>query len=105
MKKSSKPLVQADYTDPAGIPRRVLLPEGEKDTSTGIPLSLDLSPLYGHMPTDFQARLYTALHAQGLIEPRDYFKAGASDRFKTAMLSVIRHDLLSIQALAKEENK
>lgn len=99
------PLRRQDFTDREGVPHRVLLPEGDTDISAGIPVSLDLSPLYGHMPASFQAELYQALHAQGLVEPEDYHKPGADQRFKAAMLSVIRHDFLSVQQLIQQENK
>jgi hypothetical protein len=101
--KSDRQPVRKDFTDTDGVPRRVLLPHGETDTSMGIPVSLDLSEVYGHMPDDFQTRLYTALHAQGLVEAGDYLKAGADQRFKAAMLSVIRNDFLSVQTIAKQE--
>jgi hypothetical protein len=91
------------YDNDLGIPQVVLIPLGESDKTTGIPLSLDLSPLFGHMPASFQKALTTALHAQGLIEPADYFKPGAAERYQRAMRTVLKHDFLSIQALAKQE--
>lgn len=95
--------VKQTFIDGEGISKVVLLPPGETDVRTGIPVSLDVSPLYEHMPPGFNRALHEALHAQGLIEPADYFKTGAADRFKAAMLTVIRHDFLSVQALAKQE--
>lgn len=100
--KKQQPLVKKDFTDPDGIPQRVLVPEGETDLKTGIPVSLDLSPLFSHMPEGFQRDLTQALHARGLVEAKDYFAPGAADLFRSAMLSVIKHDFLSVQALAKE---
>jgi hypothetical protein len=91
------------YQDGSGIPRVVLVPAGETDLRKGIPVSLDLSPLFGHMPQTFQTAFYEALHTQGLIEPADYFKPDALERYRRALVTVIRHDFLSIQALAKEE--
>jgi hypothetical protein len=91
------------YQDGSGIPRVVLIPPNEPDLNTGIPISLDLSELYGHMPQSFQAALYKALHAQGLIEPADFFKPGASDRYQRAMRDVIKHDFLNVLAVAKKE--
>lgn len=102
MKKQQK-LVEKTYTTNEGIPALVLVPDDEPDLSTGIPVSLDLSELYTHMPQDFQRRLYEALHAQGLIKPQDYFTPDASQRFKAAMLTVIRADFLSCQTIAKRE--
>lgn len=91
------------FTNDLGHPQVVLLPEGETDVKAGIPVSLDLSGLYAHMPESFLKALYDNLHAQGLIEAKDFFKPGASDRFRAAMLSVIRHDFLSVQTIANEE--
>lgn len=93
------------YHDDQDIPRVVMLPPGETDATMGIPTSLDLTPLYGHLSADFQKRLYTALHARGLVEPADYVKPGAADRFRAAMLSAIKHDFTSVLALVQEELK
>jgi len=103
--RSSQPYTRETYEDGSGIPRVVLVPEGEKDLQSGIPISFDLSPLFGHMPAAFQSELYKALHAQGLIEPADYFKPGAADRYQRALRTVLKHDFLSIQTLANEELK
>lgn len=100
---SPPPFKRQTFTNGLGIPQVVLLPEGETDVATGIPVSLDLSPLFGHMPETFQRAFYTALHAQGLIEPADYFKNGAADRYQRALRTVLKHDFLNIQAIAKEE--
>lgn len=89
-------------TSDQGIPLVVLLPEGETDATLGIPVSLDLSTLYPHMPAAFVQALTRELHTRGLIEPCDYFKAGAAESYRAALLSVIRHDFLSAQTLAKE---
>jgi hypothetical protein len=95
-------LVEKQYIDERGIARFVLLPDDEADIQSGIPVSLDLEPLFGHMPLDFQRRLYEALHDQGLIKPEDYMKPDAYSKFRAAMLSVIRHDFFSVQSLVKE---
>lgn len=101
--RSKSPPVEKSYVDASGIPTHVLVPEGETNLEAGIPVSLDISQLYEHMPHDFMVSFTTALHAHGLVKPQDYFVAGASDRYKAAFLDVIRHDFLSIQALAKQE--
>lgn len=95
--------VERAYVDASGIPSRVLVPEGATDLSAGIPVSLDISSLYAHMPEQFVVEFVTALHAQGLVKPSDYFAKGASDRYRAALLMVIRHDFLDIQAIAKQE--
>lgn len=101
--RSSQPYTRETYEDGSGIPRVVLVPPGEKDYRMGVPVSLDLSTLYGHMPESFQKALYEALHAQGLIEPKDFFAAGAAERYQRAIRTVLKHDFLNIQALAKEQ--
>ena len=101
--KRKLPPVEKSYIDASGLPSRVLVPEGTTDLSIGIPVSLDISGLYSHMPSDFVVDFTTALHAQGLVKPADYFQPGASDRYRAALLMVIRHDFLNIQALAKQE--
>ena len=98
----NKPIERA-HVDSTGIPTRVLVPPEETNLDTGIPVSLDVSQLYAHMPHDFVVEFTAALHAQGLVKPQDYFVAGASDRYKAAFLMVIRHDFLSLQAIAKQE--
>lgn len=103
--QGAPPYERVKFEDGSGIPRVVLIPPGEADKSTGIPLSLDLTPLYGHMPVPFQRALTKALHANGLIEPADYFKSGAADRYQRALRTVLKHDFLSIQTLAKKELK
>ena len=104
MKKASRgEAVRRSYTDAEGIPRVVLVPPGESDASTGIPVSLDLSSVFAHLPPEYSARLHTSLHEQGLIEAADYFKPGADQRFKAALLSVIRTDFLSVQTFIKQE--
>lgn len=100
---TSPPYARETYEDGSGIPRVVLVPAGEKDLTTGIPLSFDLSPLFGHMPDGFQRELYKALHAQGLVEPADYFKPNAAERYQSALRTVLKHDFSNIQILAKEE--
>jgi len=101
--KRKTPPVEKDYVDASGIPQSVLVPEGSSDLSAGIPVSLDISSAYEHMPPSFVVDFTTALHAQGLVIPADYFLPGASDRYKAALLMVIRHDFLTLQSLAKEE--
>lgn len=107
MKKSSSanppPIVEADFISDNGIPMRVLVPEGEKNLASGIPVSLDLSPLYPHMPDTWLKELTLACHAVGLVKAVDYFAPDAGQRFRAAMLSVIRHDFSNVQAIAKQE--
>lgn len=101
--KRKNPPVERDYVDASGIPQRVLVPEGSSDLSAGIPVSLDISGLYQHMPDQFVVELTKALHVQGLVSPSDYFQPGASDRYRSALLMVIRHDFTNLQTIAKQE--
>jgi hypothetical protein len=101
--RSPTPYERKSYQDDSGATRVVLIPEGETDLKLGIPLSFDLSPLFGHMPKAFQQELYNALHAQGLVEPADYFKPGAAERYQRALRTVLKHDFSNIQTLAQKE--
>lgn len=101
MMRQPEPTKQT-YKDDAGITRVVFVPPGE-DPKMGIPASLDLTPLYGHMPADFQRAFYEALHAQGLIQPADFFKPDSAERYRRALFTVIKHDFLNVQALAQKE--
>jgi len=94
-------LTKVKTTNGLGVPQVVLIPDGE-DAALGIPLSLDLSTLYPHMPPAFVSALTGELHTRGLIEPCDYLKPGAAELYRAALLSVIKHDFLSVQTLAKE---
>ncbi len=96
-------IVERKYTAPDGVQSLVLVPEGSNNLAAGIPVSLDISALFKHMPDEFVVSFTAALHEQGLVKPEDYFQRGASDRYKAALLMVIRNDFLSIQALAKQE--
>lgn len=93
------------YEDEDGIPRVVLAPPDENDLKRGIPVSLDLSPLIGHMPQEFQQSFYKALHKHGLVEPKDFMMKGAAEKYRRALQDVIKHDFLNVQALAKQETQ
>lgn len=95
--------VEKKFVDESGVPKVVMVPEGFTNLEAGIPVSLDISSLYEHMPHQFVVEFTAALHEMGLVKPQDYFQPGAADRYKQALLMVIRHDFLNIQALAKLE--
>ena len=97
------PPVEKPYITPEGLQTIVLVPDGSTDLASGIPVSLDISLIYTHMPHDFVVELTAALHAQGLVKPSDYFQPGAADRYKAAVFMVIRKDFLDLQALALQE--
>jgi hypothetical protein len=98
----TKPISERKFIDQEGVQRVVLVPEGSENLAAGIPVSLDISQLFEHMPKQFVVEFTAALHAQGLIKPADYFQVGASDKYKAALLMVIRNDFLSAQALAQQ---
>lgn len=103
MTSKRKNTVEKDYVDASGLATRVLVPEGSSDLSAGIPVSLDISNAFTHMPPSFVVDFTRALHTVGLVKPSDYFQPGASDKYKQALFMVIRSDFLTLQALAKEE--
>jgi hypothetical protein len=93
-----------DYTSAEGLPQRSLIPDDASgiDPSEGIPLHLDLDPLYGHLPLEFRQRLYQAIWAHGLVEPCDYLQPGAAEKFMAALRSIVKRDALDAAKLAKE---
>lgn len=97
-------LVPTDTVDARGLQRRVLVTaDGSSPTSEGIPISLDVSALYPHMPLAFVVALTDALWAVGLIEPKDYLAAGAAEKARAALLSVVKRDALDLISYAKEQ--
>jgi len=98
------PLIEQDYRDARGVLHRVLVPmDGSASPDEGIPVSLDISALYSEMPDRFVAALTEALWSNGLVTPRDFVGAGAMEKARAALLSVVKHDALDLQALAIEE--
>lgn len=95
---------KVDYTSAEGLPQRSLIPEDANGIppEEGIPVHLDLDQLYGHLPLEFRQRLYAALHARGLVEPRDFLQGDSAERYMAALRSVIKRDALDAIALAKE---
>jgi hypothetical protein len=102
-------LKPVDYRDENGVMRRVLLPADSDryDPEEGVPLDLygDLDELYQDAPPVFRYNLYQMLYDRGLIEPADFLAPGALDIYRQVILSIIKHDGLSAQALAKERMK
>lgn len=98
-------MITRDYTDDNGVYRRVLLPDEYSFPSEGIPVSLPLEKLFSHMPPEFIAELSKALWNRGLVEPSDFFKPGAAELTRSALMDVLKHDALSIISLAKSEMK
>ena len=90
-----------DYTDADGVKHRVLVPNEDSIVEEGVPVSLDIRQLYSHMPPGFVAKLTEALWSRGLIEPADYFKPGAHELTRDAILDMVRFDALSIISLAR----
>lgn len=93
--------MKVDYRDERGIKRRALVPYDGVDPSEGVPLSLPIEQVYPDMPVAFIVRLTDALFERGLIEPADFFRAGAPELVRSAILDVAKHDALTIISLAK----
>lgn len=97
-------LVERKYVDESGINRLVLVPANSNgiDLSEGIPISLDLDPLYEHLPLEFRVRLYNALWDRGLIKPHDFLAPDAPEKYMAAIRSIIKRDALDAVKLANE---
>lgn len=94
-------MIKVDYRDERGIKRRSLIPYEGVDPTEGIPLSLPIEQVYPDMPDSFIVRLTDALFERGIVEPADYFRAGAPELVRGAILDVAKHDALTIISLAK----
>ena len=91
-----------DYTDERGILRKVAVPESfTGDLKRGIPISLNVDSVFEEMPISFLQRLYPAFYQRGIVTYEDTLQPGAAGRIQAAILSVVSHDALNIQALAK----
>ena len=95
-------MIKRDFFDDKGIRRRVLVPDENAPLTEGIPVSLPIEKLYDTAPVDFVIRLVNALFARGLIEPDDFFKPGAAELTRNAIMETCKFDALSIISLAKE---
>jgi hypothetical protein len=91
----------SEIVDDDGLPSIVLHPD-TLPADEGIPVHLDLTPIYGHLPDEWQRQLYAALWARGLKLPEDYLKPDAANQFKSALLHVIKHHFPDVQQLARE---
>lgn len=97
---------KVDYRDNEGIQRRVLLPSDDGlNPDEGIPISLPVDSLFSDMPLTFRVKLVDAFYAVGLVEASDFLVSGAAQRIQAALLSVVKHDVMDILALAKEVGK
>lgn len=94
--------ITVDYYDEDGIKRRVLVPDTDIPPREGIPLSLPVDKLYNSMPREFRVRLMEALWSRGLVEPADFFKPGAAELTRNAIMDTCKFDALDIISLAKE---
>ena len=96
-----------DYVDPSGFKRRVFIPDGMEieDVSEGIPVSLDLMPLFEDFPPERVAVLSNELWDRGLISPSDFTRKEAPDIIRSALLSFVKTDTMDIMALAKERSR
>lgn len=97
---------RVEFTDSLGKPRRVLLPDNGVDypPSEGIVVDMydDLDALYNHVPVEWNVRLAQELKRRDLVEPEDFLAPDAPTRFRSAMLTVIKHDAMNAIAIAKE---
>jgi hypothetical protein len=92
-----------DYVSKDGIMRRVQIPDsGAGNLDEGIPKSLPIDNLFLHMPVEFRRELVNSLWDVGLIEPYDFLQPGAAEKVRAALLSIVKHDAMSILAYAKE---
>lgn len=98
-------LIEKDYTDKHGIPRRVLV-EGETSApDKGILVSIyidDVLKEKGCSP-EFRKRLIIEMHKRGLITPEDVRNPKSAELLRAALLATVQIDVQTLQAIAEEQ--
>jgi len=92
---------KVDYEDIQGIPRRVLVKDGN-DPETGIPL-LDLSAL--GLNEEIEAHFYQVLWSQGIREYKDLYQPGAAGKVMAALRSAFKVAVSEVMAIRDKETK
>ncbi len=86
-----------DTIDQSGRKKRVLIPDDAPDehADMGIPVSIDLIPLYPDNPA-FAHALEKALWERGLITPENFTQGGCESLVRSALQSVLKNDIYDI---------
>lgn len=98
-------LVREVEIDLEGIPRLVLMPSDvDLHPEEAIPCDAfdSLRELYSDVPEDFFNRLWFAFWERGLRRPSDFFNRRSTKLVQQSLKTVLRYDILSIQAKLKE---
>lgn len=96
---------EVDYQDRDGVMRRVMVPDDgiDHDPQEGIPVDMfdEIIGIYHDASANFRYNLCKALWQRGLIYPADYLQPGADKAYRQALTVAIKHDIFSVQTLAK----
>lgn len=98
-------MIQKDYKDKKGVPRRALVETETSSPNEGILTSIYLDEFLraqGCSP-DFIKRLYIEMVQRGLVSPFDVLAPKAPELLRAALLATIRIDVQTLQSIAKEQ--
>lgn len=97
-------MIERDYVDKKGIPRRALVNDEYSEPSKGILTSIYLDEKLRELGwADYQiARLYQELAKRGLVACAD-FKNESHALMRSALMAVLALDVQTIQSIAEEQ--
>jgi len=98
-------MLEKNYKDKHGIPRRALVETETSPPDKGILTSIYLDEYLreqGCSP-DFIKRLTSEMFQRGLVSPVDVLSTKAPELLRAALLATIRIDVQTLQTLAQEQ--
>lgn len=96
---------EKDYIDKKGIPRRALVETETSPPDKGILTSVYLDEALRERgcSQEFIRKLYTEMHARGLVSPEDVQSPRNADLLRAALQSAYLMDVQTLQMIAKEQ--
>lgn len=98
-------MIEVDYTDAKGIPRRALVNDEYDNPNTGILTSLYLDEALRELGwADYQIkRLYEELTKRGIITPAQVTSESHA-LLRSALMAVLAFDVQTLQTIAEAQN-
>lgn len=98
-------MLEKDYVDKKGIPRRALVETETSPPDKGILTSFYMDDVLRERgcSADFIKTLYNEMVTRGLITPADILEPQAAELLRAALLATIRLDVQTLQGIAKEQ--
>ena len=99
-------MIEKDYTDKKGIPRRALVESELSPPEKGILTSIYLDEFLEQRgcSTEFRKKLIIEMQKRGLVTPADVlYKPNSAELLRAALQSALLMDVQTILAIAKEQ--